>query len=86
MSRDAIIWTLGGEPPADAAKLSDLKGTVKFWIKDGVLVRFEMATQYTRTIAEDGFATKYNDARVVEIKDIGSTKLELPDEAKKKLE
>jgi hypothetical protein len=70
----------GNTPPA----VSDAKGSVKIWVKDGTIVKIESTlqgkvTMGTREIAMDRTVT-------TEIKDIGSTKIELPDEAKKKLE
>jgi hypothetical protein len=70
----------GNTPPA----VSDAKGSVKIWVKDGIIVKLESTlqgklTMGTREIVMDRTVT-------TEIKDVGSTKIELPDEAKKKLE
>jgi hypothetical protein len=64
-------------------KINDGKGTAKFWIKEGVLTKYELKVQGKvvageRTLDIDRTTT-------VEIKDIGSTKLEVPDEAKQKM-
>jgi len=70
--------------------VSGLKGTAKFWIKDGVLAKYE--THVTGKMpgfpGRDGAPAREIDATrttTVEIKDIGSTKVVVPAEAKKKL-
>jgi len=69
----------GQEPP----KTTDAKGSVKFWIKDGALTRFEVNVSGKVTAGER--ETNINRTTTVEIKDVGTTKLEVPDEAKAKL-
>jgi hypothetical protein len=68
----------GGDGPSGA------KGSVKFWIKDGVLSRFQWQVQGTFR-RDDGEDRKTDRTTTVEIKDIGSTKLVVPAEVKKKL-
>jgi hypothetical protein len=67
-----------GQGPADA------KGSAKFWLKDGTLTKYEFNLQGTikRDNDED---LKINRTTTVEIKDVGATKVAVPDEAKKKL-
>jgi hypothetical protein len=67
----------GPPPPKDA------KGTVKFWTKDGVLTKFESVLTATMNIRGEDRETKRTMS--TEIKDIGSTQLDVPPEAKKKL-
>lgn len=67
----------GPPPPKDA------KGTVKFWTKDGVLVKFESILQATMNFRGEDRETKRT--RTSEIRDIGTTQFEVPAEAKKKL-
>ena len=74
----------GGNANANAPDITGAKGTVKFWTKDGVLSKYEYNVQGTRTINGEERAT--NRTTTVEIKDVGSTKVEVPEEAKKKLE
>lgn len=68
-----------GEGPT----VSDAKGSAKFWIKDGLLTKYEFTVR--------GKVTWNNNERevdrtsTVEIKDVGTTKLTVPEEAKKKL-
>lgn len=72
----------GGQGPA----ISDTKGTAKFWVKDGVLVKYEYNVQGKISIAQANREFNINRTTTVEIKDVGSTKLEIPEEAKKKFE
>jgi len=69
----------GHEPP----KTTDAKGSVKFWIKDGLLSKIEINVQGKLTSGERNM--DINRTTTVEIKDIGTTKLVMPDEAKQKL-
>jgi len=72
----------GGRAPANLP--DDSKGTVKFWVKDGVLSKFEYNVKTTVTRGENEI--KVDRTTTTEIKDVGTTKIELSDEAKKKLE
>jgi hypothetical protein len=69
------------QPPPAAA---GAKGTVKFWIKDGVLAKYEYTVSGKMSFG--GQEREINRGTTVEIKDVGSTKVEVPEEAKKKLE
>jgi hypothetical protein len=63
---------------------SNAKGSVTFWITDGKLVKFK--THVTGTVSFNGNDRDVDRTTTTEIKDIGSTKVEVPDDAKKKLE
>jgi len=67
----------GGTPPANA------KGSVKFWLKDGALVKYEVKVQ--GTVSFGGNDRDIDRTTTVEIKDVGTTKLDVPEDAKKKL-
>jgi hypothetical protein len=69
----------GQEPP----KTTDAKGSVKFWIKDGLLSKIEINVQGKVTAGERH--SEINRTTTVEIKDVDTTKLDLPSEAKQKL-
>lgn len=73
-----------GRPGGQAPSISDMKGTVKFWLKEGALVKYEYNVQ--GKIAAGNREFNVNRTTTVEIKDAGSTKVEVPEEAKKKLE
>ena len=69
----------GQEPP----KIANPKGSVKFWIQDGALTKYEVNVQGKVTAGDR--ETDVNRTTTVEIKDAGSTKLEVPPEAKQKM-
>jgi hypothetical protein len=68
----------GGAPP-----VTNAKGSVKFWIKDGMITKYEIKVQGTITINDED--RDVNRTTTTEINEIGTTKVEPPDEAKKKL-
>jgi hypothetical protein len=59
------------------------KGSVKFWLKDGVLTKYEFKVQGKVTFNDNEM--DIDRATTVETKDVGTTKVTVPDEAKKKL-
>ena len=64
---------------------SGLKGTAKFWAKDGVLSKYETRIEGKMTFGQNGQERDINRATITEIQEVGSTKIEVPDDAKKKL-
>ena len=75
----------GGGGGRGAPDTSGLKGTAKFWVKDGALAKYETHVQGKMTFGQDNQEREINRTTTVEIKDVGSTKVEVPAEAKKKL-
>jgi hypothetical protein len=69
----------GGNPP----EVSNAKGTLKVWTKDGVLSKFEY--HVTGTVSRGGNDMDVDRTTTVEISDVGSTKIEVPEAAAKKL-
>ncbi|HEU0040520.1 MAG TPA: hypothetical protein VFR76_14740 [Verrucomicrobiae bacterium] len=69
----------GGDGPT----ISNAKGSVKFWVKDGVLSKYEF--KVTGKMDFNGNDIDVDRATTVEIKDVGTTKVEVPEGAKKKL-
>lgn len=63
----------------------DTKGWVKFWIKDGELVKYQFNVQAKITMGQDQNEIEINRTTTVEVKDVGATKVQVPEEAKKKL-
>ena len=61
------------------------KGWAKFWITDGVLSKYQFKIQGKLTSASGEREAEINRTTTVEIKDIGSTTVKVPDDAKKKL-
>jgi hypothetical protein len=80
------LLTFGGRPGGNnqGPQITDPKGTVKFWIKDGALVKYEINTQGKMSF--NGNDRDINRTTTVEFKDVGSTKVEVPEDAKSKLE
>ena len=68
----------GGQGP----EISDAKGDAQFWIKDGVVskVKYHVAG----TINFNGNEREIDRTVTIEVKDVGSTKVEVPAEAKEK--
>jgi hypothetical protein len=72
----------GGQDQGPA--ISNAKGSVKFWIKDGVMTKYQ--TKVTGTMKNgDGEDMDIDRTTTVEIKDVGATKIAVPDEAKSKM-
>ena len=59
------------------------KGSAKFWVKDGLLVKFEVKVQ--GKVEFNGNEIDADRDTTIEIKDIGTTKVELPADARKVL-
>lgn len=78
------LLTFGRRSGDDAPSVSNAKGSVKFWIKDGLLYKYEF--KLSGKVTFNGNERDVDRTTTIEIKDIGSTKVEVPDEAKKKLE
>lgn len=77
------LLTFRGRQGNDGPTVTNPKGSAQFWVKDGALVKYEF--HVTGTISFNGNDFDSDRATTVEIKDIGSTKVEVPEEAKKKL-
>lgn len=69
----------GGDGPT----VSNAKGSVKFWLKEGALSKYEFHVK--GTVSFNGNDRDVDRTTTVEIKDVGTTKLEVPEAAKKKL-
>lgn len=69
----------GGNGP----EISGAKGSVKFWVKDGMLSKYEIKVQ--GKVSFNGNDRDIDRTTTVEIKDIGATKIQVPAEAKPKL-
>jgi hypothetical protein len=67
----------------EAPKIADAKGSIKFWMKDGALTKYESNIQGKVTAGDRD--TDVNRTITVEIKDAGTTKVEVPAEAKEKM-
>ncbi len=83
-AQEQLAPKIEGAPAGATPTITDGKGTIKFWVKDGLIVKLESTLQGKMTIRNQ--EREINRTTTTEIKDVGSTKIELPDEAKKKLE
>ena len=57
-----------------------MKGSTKFWLKEDALTKYEFNIQGKVTAGEREIDV--NQTIAVEIKEVGKTKIEVPDEAK----
>jgi len=71
----------GGE--GGGPEISNASGSVKFWLADGALKKFSYTVK--GTMSWNGNDRDMDRTIVVEISDVGSTKVEIPAEAKAKL-
>jgi hypothetical protein len=62
---------------------SEAKGSVKFWLKNGMISKYEFKIQGKMTV--NGNDIDVDRTATTEIEKVGATKVEVPDEAKKKL-
>jgi hypothetical protein len=70
-------------PGGESSVVNDAKGSAKFWIKDGVLTKYEFKLKGKLKFGDNEFP---NDrTTTVEIKDVNNTKVEVAEAAKKKL-
>jgi hypothetical protein len=77
------LLTFGGRRDGKTTEPRNARGSLKFWVKDGLLAKYELKLQGTIN-----FSNKERDidrTTTVEIKDVGTTKVEVPDAAKEKL-
>jgi hypothetical protein len=70
-------------PGGDSMSVNEAKGSAKFWVKDGMLTKYEFKLKGKMKFGDNEFP---NDrSTTVEIKDVNNTKVEVPEAAKKKL-
>ena len=67
-----------------APTVTNPKGTVMFWINDGKLTKYQY--HVTGTVSFNGNDRDVDRTTTTEIKDVGTTKIEVSDDAKKKME
>ena len=71
-------------PMPGGPQIKDAKGSAKFWVKEGVLTKYEIEAGGTMNMF--GEEREMSRIMTVEIKDTGKTQIEIPVEAAKKLE
>src|SRR5262249_5371387 len=72
-----------GPRRANAPEPKNAKGSVKLWTKSDALTKYELKLQGTMNF--NGEDRDVDRTTTVEIKDVGTTKLDIPEPAKKKL-
>lgn len=72
----------GGAAPPEA---KGAKGSVKFWVKDGLLTKYQYHVRGTVTVGQDNRELDVDRTTTVEIKDVGTAKTEVPEGARGKL-
>ncbi|MBE0543805.1 MAG: hypothetical protein IH623_20870 [Verrucomicrobia bacterium] len=80
-AKKLLSWR--GRGGGDGPEISDAKGSVKFWVKDNVLTKYEY--KVTGKMTFNNNEREVDRTTTVEIKDVGTTKVDVPEEAKKKL-
>jgi hypothetical protein len=63
--------------------VTDASGSVKFWVKDGALTKYEFKLKGKMKFGDQEFPNERT--TTVEIKDLNSTKVEVPEAVRKKL-
>jgi len=76
-----LTFRRGGN--GNAPTVTNPKGSVTFWVADGKLTKYQ--THVTGTVSFNGNDRDVDRTTTTEIKDVGATKVEVPDDAKKKL-
>lgn len=79
----ALLTFRRGRNGGNGPDVSNPKGSVKFWLKDGMLTKYEFHLQGSLSFNGNDFDV--DRTSTVEIKDVGSTKVTIPPEAQKKL-
>jgi hypothetical protein len=77
------LLTFGRGRGGAAAEAKNAKASVKLWVKDGMLSKYEIKQQ--GTVSFGGDERDIDGTTTVEIKDVGKTKVDVPEDAKKKL-
>ena len=77
------LLTFGPPRGGNAPEVSGAKGSVKFWVKDGELSKIQFNVQ--GKVSFNGNDRDVDRTTTVEIKDVGSTKVNVPEDAKKRL-
>ena len=88
MTDEAVkqMLTMGGGRRRDGSEAptpTDAKGSVKFWVKDGALAKYE--THVSGKISFGGNEMEIDRTATTEIKEVGTSKVEVPEEAQKKI-
>jgi hypothetical protein len=78
------LLSFGRRPGGQAPEPKGAKGSVKIWLKDGNLAKYEFRVQGTVS-GRDNQEFEVDRTTTIEIKDVGTTAFEVPADAKKLL-
>jgi hypothetical protein len=79
-AKSLLAWRgRGGQGPA----VSNAKGSVKFWVKDGIITKYQFKLQGSMKFGDND--VDVDRTTTVEVKDVGTTKVVVPDDAKAKV-
>jgi hypothetical protein len=78
------LLTRGRGRTGQAPEVKEAQGNVKIWVKDGAVVKYQYQVK-GKMAGRDGNEREIDRTTTVEIKDVGTTKLTVPDEVKKLL-
>jgi hypothetical protein len=78
------LLAFGGRPGGQGPAIEGAGGSAKFWVTDGVLSKYEYKLTGKMTFGQR--TIDLNRTTTVEIKDVGTAKVEVPEEAKAKLQ
>ena len=76
------LLTFGGRGGGNAPEVSGAKGSATFWVKEGTLTKYSYHVEGKVTF--NGNDRDVDRTTTIEIKDVGTTKVEVPEEASKK--
>jgi hypothetical protein len=79
----AIVSRWGARPGGGEPQLSDVRGLVKFWIRDGTLAKYEYRVHVV--LGLEGRSRTIDRTITVEMDEIGTAKVEAPEVARQKL-
>jgi len=74
-----------GRPNPQSPPLREAKGSIKFWIVGGAIEKYEIALQAKLLPSAHLGAVDFKPTTTVEITNVGSTKVRVPDAAREKL-
>jgi hypothetical protein len=80
-AKNLMRFRRGGN--GDGPQISGAKGSAKFWVKDGVLSKYEFKVKGSMNF--NGNDIDMDRTTTTEIKDVGTTKVSIPEGAQKKL-
>ncbi|HTF57591.1 MAG TPA: hypothetical protein VK661_10190 [Planctomycetota bacterium] len=80
-ARTQVERTLKGGGRKDPPEIKEPRGTVRFWIQDGLILKYDIATQAKVTVNDVEIVLKRT--LTVKVKDVNTTPVPVPEEASK---